>query len=82
MHEKEGEYLAEDDAFSFSNNNESISKEFVENSNKKGENEQKNKKTQSLHETPLYNAKVTNKQEFFKPESHEHGFGKLNHREV
>ena len=39
-------------------------------------------RTNSLHETPVYNAKVSNKQEFLHPESKENGFGDLEHREV
>ena len=73
----------DDDAFSFSNNNESLSKDFLDTSStKKSKGQQSHKKTNSLNETPFYNAKVNNKQEFFHPENTENGFGQLESKEV
>lgn len=40
------------------------------------------KKTNSLNESPLYNAKVTKKQEFFHPDTPENGFSPLQSKEV
>jgi len=44
--------------------------------------QQSHKKTNSLNETPFYNAKVNNKQEFFYPENIENEFGQLESKEV
>lgn len=79
-HNFSGEAPNDDDNFSFSNNNESYSKDFQDSSNKKIQGT--HKKNNSLHETPFYNARVNNKQEFLHPESQEKGFGNLEDREV
>ena len=81
-HDFSGENDNEDEAFSFSNNNESPSKDLYDISYTKKSKTETQKKTNSLNESPLYNAKVNNKQEFYHPERQEKGFGQLDDREV